>query len=349
MEITKLFQQACPSIQYRIRKEILHDPIQNPTMQNLQKQILNDPLVRQVSDWQQPDGWIGKDFHGENSLETGIRILCEKGVESSNPIMSQALKILSKEDERLNRGIGKAGITLDKNNLGGTQLIRAVVFAYAGMENLDIVQNQIEKALVSFQTPATIQTIEDVTTTHKGKLVYHPGTVWPSIYHLRLLAFTKSWRTEENLRRLKDGVNGLVKLSPLPYVLLKHVSQLVAPASFCMLDFNPDLPRLTDAEWLMWFHRMELLARTGILLRIPELYRQVSYLKEWLQQNGGKFTKELSHLYFRKWGAYSGLMLEQNWRTSNRRINDLTFRSLLILHYSNLVNLAPDGTLLGIG
>lgn len=313
----------------------MNESIHSSTMQDLQKQILNDPLVHQVFSWQQPDGWIGIDFHGEYSLETGIRVLCEKGVESSNRIICNALKILMKDDERLNRGIGKAGIALDKHNLGGTQMIRAVVFAYAGMENLDIVQNQIEKALVSFQTPASIQTIEDVTTTYKEKLVYQPGTVWPSIYHLRLLAFTYSWRTEENLRQLSDGVNGLIRLSPIPTILLKHVSQLVAPASFCMLDFNPDLPRLTDAEWLMWFHRMELLARTGIVQRIPELYRQTSYLKECLQQNDGKFSNRLSHLYFRKWSAYSGLMLEQDWRTPKRRINDLTFRSLLILHYSN--------------
>ncbi len=335
MELTNLIQQACPSIQYRIRKEILHESIHNPNMQGLQKQILNDSLVREVISWQLPDGWISKDFHGENSLETGIRILCEKGIENSNPNLSQALTALMKDDERLNRGIGKAGKALDGRNLGGTQMIRAVVFAYAGMEELEIVQNQIVKALVSFQTPASIQSIEAVTTTYKGKLVFQPDVVWPSIYHLRLLAFTNSWRTEENLRQLTDGVKGLIRLSPIPYILLKHVSQLIAPASFCMFDFNPDLSALSDADWMMWFHRMELLARTGIVPRIPELDRQVSVLKEMLQQDDGKYTKKLSHLYFRKWSSYTGLILEQDWRTSERRINDLTFRSLLILHDAN--------------
>jgi hypothetical protein len=48
---------------------------------------------------------------------------------------------------------------------------------------------------------------------------------------------------------------------------------------------------------------------------------------------GGKFTKQLAHDYFRRWGAYTGLMLEADWRIPQRRINDLIFRSLLILNY----------------
>lgn len=338
MTINFLLQIACPSIQYRIRKEILNESIQCSVMQDLQRQILDDPLVRQVLSWQQSDGWIGNDFHGENSLETGIRILREKGVEKSNPNLSKALKLLKKEVVRLMRGIGKAGIALDEHNLGGTQLIRAVVFAYTGVENIDIVQDQIEKALQSFQTPASTHSIKDVITTFKGKLVYQPDIVWPSIYHLRLLAFTKSWRTKENLDRITEGVKGLTRLSPIQSILLKHKSQLVAPASYCMLDFNPDLNTLSDSGWMMWFHRMELLARTGIIHQIPELAQQLNHLEKLIVEGEGFFPKTFRHYYFNKWSSYSGLMLEKDWRTSQRRKNDLTFRSYLILHYSQTDN-----------
>lgn len=57
-------------------------------------------------------------------------------------------------------------------------------------------------------------------------------------------------------------------------------------------------------------------------------------LKEALDAGQGCFTKPLAHPYFRKWGAYTGLMLETDWIDPRRRIYDLTFRSLLILHYS---------------
>jgi hypothetical protein len=44
--------------------------------------------------------------------------------------------------------------------------------------------------------------------------------------------------------------------------------------------------------------------------------------------------KKLNHTYFQKWGSYTGLALEKDWRHPQRRVNDLTFRSLLIIHYS---------------
>ncbi|PKO05051.1 MAG: hypothetical protein CVU41_14165 [Chloroflexi bacterium HGW-Chloroflexi-3] len=339
MEILQeLLEDACPSIRYRIRSEILGESIDTAVMAKLQKEILADEWVRKVFSWQQPDGWIGRDFHGENSLETGIRVLCEKGIEKTHPILKKALEVLSIDDKRLTRGIGKAGISLDKKNLGGTQLIRAVVFSYAGVEDIPIMQEQVQKALTSFQTPAITRAIEEITTIHKGKLVYRPAIVWPSIYHLRLLAFTHTWRTKENYKILADGIQQLVKLSPMPYILLKYKSQLVAPASFCMLDFNPDIHKLDDVGWMMWFHRMELLARLGIIHMVSALVDQVNELNKLLISDQGWFSKRLSHKYFGKWGAYSGLMLEKDWKNPNRRIFDLTFRSLLIKYYFECQN-----------
>ena len=125
-------------------------------------------------------------------------------------------------------------------------------------------------------------------------------------------------------------------MSPIPYLLLRYQSQLIAPAAFCMDDFNPDLAALDDAGWMSWFHRMELLARLGVIQRVPELERQVAALAELLESGAGLFTRPLRHAYFKKWGAYTGLMLENDWKDPQRRINDLTFRSILILHYAGL-------------
>jgi len=331
----ELLDKACPSIRYRMRSEILGEAASSPGMKQIQNEILKDAWVQKVIHWQQADGWIGRDFHGENSMETGIRVLCEKGVEKTHPVIAKAMKVLSTKDERLNRGIGKAGIALDEQNLGGTQIIQATVFAYAGIENSVFVQDQIQKAVDSFQTLAGTQSIQELITTHKGKMVFKPGIVWPSIYHLRLLAFTQSWRTRENLVKIAEGIRQFVNLSPIPYILLKYKSQLVAPASFCMLDFNPDMDSMDNVGWMMWFHRMEILARIGICHTIPELKNQITRLQEILSNHQGRFPIKLNHYYFRKWSPYSGLMLETDWKNSDRRIYDLTFRSLLIIHYFN--------------
>jgi hypothetical protein len=102
-----------------------------------------------------------------------------------------------------------------------------------------------------------------------------------------------------------------------------------------MDNFNPNMTALNDAQWMMWFHRMELLSRLGVVPAIPALTRQIDSLREMLAAGQGRFTKTLNHPYFRKWGAYTGLTLERDWRDPQRRINDLTFRSLIILHYAD--------------
>jgi hypothetical protein len=50
-------------------------------MQELQAQILEDDLAWAVLGWQNDDGWLAWNFHGKESLESGVRILCEKGLE----------------------------------------------------------------------------------------------------------------------------------------------------------------------------------------------------------------------------------------------------------------------------
>jgi hypothetical protein len=133
---------------------------------------------------------------------------------------------------------------------------------------------------------------------------------------------------------IAKSIRHIVRLAPIPDVYVKYKSQLIAPASFCMHDFTRDIHSLTDVEWMQWFHRTELLARLGVVDQVPALRQQVRALETLLQQGQGLFTKKLNHAYFQKWGAYTGLALETDWRASQRRINDLTFRSLLIVHYA---------------
>jgi hypothetical protein len=336
----QLLENACPSIRYRLRLEVLNWLRSDPEMLALQTQILQDRAVNEVLGWQAPDGWLAWNFHGYHSMEAGIRLLCEKGVDHRQPVLSKALRALSSCDEtRLDRGLGKPGRILDQLGMGGTQMIRAAVLAQAGLEDepgpKEQFKAQIALALASFRSVLSIDRLEDLIDEYKGKRVFQPGLLWPCLYHLRLLAWTRSWRTPQNQSDVVSSVQRLVRLSPVPYLLLRHQSQLVAPAAFCMDDFKPDLATLDDAGWMMWFQRMELLARLGVVRCLPELQRQADALSSILKAGGGRFIKPLRHDYFRKWGAYTGLMLENDWKDPQRRINDLTFRSILILHLSD--------------
>jgi len=196
------------------------------------------------------------------------------------------------------------------------------------------VKDQVQQALAVFRCSTQVESLKDIHEKYRGQLVFRRDVRWPGIYHLRLLAWTRNWRTPANQKMMAESIRTLVRLSPIPDIYVKYKTRIVAPASFCMHHFALHLNRLSDAEWMQWFHRMELLSRLGIIHQVPELEQQVRTLEHLLLENHGLFTKKLSHPYFQKWGAYTGLALEKDWRSARRRINDLTFRSLLILNDS---------------
>jgi hypothetical protein len=304
-------------------------------MAHLQTQILQDEAVQAILSAQKPDGWLGQGFHGYNSMESSLRQLSEKGLDGFQPPLSQALAVLERRTDRLDGGIGKVGAILDENGLGGSLMIRAALFAQAGLEEKPSVKDQVEAALLGFQAVLQVKSLGDLCESYGEKLVFRNRQRWPGIYHLRLLAFTNGWRDEASQQMVTDSIQRLVDLSPFPDIYARHGSQCIAPASFAMHNFAPDLPGLDDAGWMRWFHLMELLARLGVIPYINSLKSQVAWLEDYLQAGNSWFLKRLRHVSFKQWGAYTGMMLEKDWKKPQRRINDLTFRSLLILHYAH--------------
>lgn len=53
--ISTLMANACPSIRYRLRREVLGQSPQDPEMIALQVPISNDPAVERVLSWQQSE------------------------------------------------------------------------------------------------------------------------------------------------------------------------------------------------------------------------------------------------------------------------------------------------------
>ncbi|SHI80319.1 hypothetical protein [Lutispora thermophila] len=329
-----LLDNACPSIRYRVKREIL-DEISPQEEEKLQSQILEDKLLREFIERQNSDGWIDEDFHSEKGVETAIRLFSEKGVLASQPSFKVMLEELERREDTFDKGcLFNIGKILDHKSFGGSKVIRAAAFAQAGIEDKHFIKEQIELALDKLKFVCSVSTIDSVAKQYKDKLVFKDGTKWPCIYDLRLLAYTKGWRSEENKRTVVVSIKKMIELSPIPYIHILERNQLIAPAAFCMQDFNPDVNKLKDSEWMMWFHRMEILSRLGVASEIKELKQHLDFLAELLRENNGIFNKRMNHYYFTKWSPYSGLALEKDWRSGTRRICDLTFRSLLILHYS---------------
>ena len=180
-----------------------------------------------------------------------------------------------------------------------------------------------------------LESLEGVYAMYKGKRVFDGVVPWPSVYHFRLLAFTRHWRTDENRRTLIEALANLARFSPIPQANVLDKRQLLSPGAFAMHDFDCDMGNLSQQGWMTWFHRTELIARLGIAGDVPWIEQQIGWLRRYLDANDGFFVKRMSHYYFTKWTAYIGLALEDDWGERESRVNDLTFRSLLIINLAN--------------
>jgi hypothetical protein len=331
-----LLHSACPSIQYRVLTECLLVSPGDPSLSQLKTAIEENSIVRGLLAQQASDGWFAEDFHGTVSHESCLRRLLEMGIPVQSRPIQAAVEALLSFPERCDRGLGKAGRLLDELHLGGTRLIRATVLAAAGREDLAEVQEQIQEAVLGFAAVLNVPSFKEVCEIRQGQRVLRSGQAWPGLYHLRLLAFTQSWRSSENQKLLASSFEHLARLSPLlDYNGYAH-GQRVAPASFCMHDFVPDLDTLDAAGWMQWLLRTELITRTGVLPFAPIYQRQISQLQKMLASSHEILRLPLSHPYFTRWSAYTGLALEADWHSPLHRECDLTFRSVLISHYAGL-------------
>ena len=299
-----LSEKACPSIRYRIRSEIFGENLNDRSMQQLQTMILQDQKVLSLIAAQSADGWIGKGFHGYDTLEAGIRLLAEKGVQLEAVPLAKALDAVSAQGARAKRELGRVGQVLDAGGFGGVETMRAYLLAHGGYDEENVlVKGEIGKALAGFEFVLGINALDEISETYRDKLIYKEEVRWPGLYQLRLLAYTHDWRTEQNLEMMRQAIGRLVQLSPFPDIYVRYRSQLMAPTSFGMDKFVSSLDELTDAEWMVWFHRMELLARLGVVSSNSALQQQVDALDKMLEAGDGWLIKKLSHPYFHKWGG----------------------------------------------
>src|SRR5690606_13759884 len=100
---------------------------------------------------------------------------------------------------------------------------------------------QIEEALEVFRYVCSVDSITDIYNIYKDKLIFKTGVMWPSIYHLRLLAYTNSWKNTKNQEMMVRSISKLVDLSPIPNIKLLYKHQIIAPASIYMNNFNDNM------------------------------------------------------------------------------------------------------------
>ncbi|MDF2987260.1 MAG: hypothetical protein K0R50_2770 [Eubacterium sp.] len=104
-------------------------------------------------------------------------------------------------------------------------------------------------------------------------------------------------------------------------------TSVLLPSPIAITSSKPDLYNLEYIEWL---------ARCGVVPHVPALCEAVNDITNAVGDDGVCRIPVVDAI-FKGWGPYAGLQLETDWKSNIRRDCDITFRALLILHYSNII------------
>lgn len=176
--------------------------------------------------------------------------------------------------------------------------------------------------------------------------VFNDYEKWPCRYHLDILAHTQSWKTKENVKMLADSITKMMKTDRSDLIgvtasswvgyqlgtLGCFPSQGLSVRQNCLLPspISADCQSsrgMYNLEYIEWF------ARCGVIPYIPMLKEAADEIAFSIDENG-ICNASILEAALKGIGTYGGQQLETDWKSPVRRFCDITFRALLILHYT---------------
>jgi hypothetical protein len=231
-----LLEHAGDVIQYRLRKEILHDLSQNEE-ENLLESIMRLPHYMLLKKYQKTDGFIGVGLHSYDKFqetplqdaENAARLISYYAIPRTVPLVRRFAEALQDahilEDEFsflnsvlklfMNRHIGtESGTSL--------QLLIDACLALMGYGDDGIIEQTKKISFDAFASVLALNSFLDITrynpNNHK-KYNYPyilPDTLYPCVYHLQVLSHTYSWRNAQALKTLAAALNHINAITPEP-------------------------------------------------------------------------------------------------------------------------------------
>jgi hypothetical protein len=350
--VDEMLEKAGPSIRYRIRRDILGERLPDAA-DRLLKEILEDPHVKYALSLQKPDGYFGDVFHAgfipkgpridKSGVEGIMGFLFEKGLEASDPRVASGLRALERPGW-LGQEKGIWCVYYKDIGLYGPEFIKTALLSMFGAAGEADSEQCVRETVDTFTELRRYDSYDSITEDMRcnGKLytVYKKGVRFPEYYHLKLLAFNDVWKkTDRNA--VAEGIRKLVSFSPLRDVRVRHKSRWLAPGGIRPRDLRVRLCNLRTEgwdgdNWVHWFKFFEYFARVGVVKDIPEFHDQAMQLCGLLDDGKGFFPIALKEKDCSLFGPSLGLALENSWRDGRMKY-DLTFRSLLILHFSDML------------
>jgi hypothetical protein len=191
-------------------------------------------------------------------------------------------------------------------------------------------------SLDSFKRVLEVDSILDVSRKIKSSKyrVFNNFEKWPCRYHLDILAHTNSWKSKENIEILGDSIKKLMRTDRPELIGLGAASWVghVLGTVGCFAEgfsigYEKDGLHYTLIETVEW------LCKCGLTPYIEILQKEIDIIKNSINSDG-VCEANVDDGQLKGISTYSGLQLEVDWKSPIRRLCDITFRALLILHYS---------------
>lgn len=207
-QINFLLENACASIRYLVHRDMLKTPVDEPSMKEMQEEILQQANIQKHLAEQHPDGWFGKGIHGCEDMDSHIGALLNSGIEKDSDHIQRAITALTTPEvaaQHKNWFIG--GEALDSEGRGGNHAIIAQILSWVGYsEDYPIMAEQIKLAQEHLFAVFDYTSPEDFSVRMKNYRCYKPGARFPGANHISLLDAAKGWRTGNNFVTAKAAV-----------------------------------------------------------------------------------------------------------------------------------------------
>lgn len=359
-----LLENAGPVIQYRIRKDILNNL--SPTEgENLLQQIYQTPHFRLLQSYIKPNGYIGSGMHswdnwrGEKLHETPLqdgesaaRLLSYYAIPKTHPIIVNYVSamrnedILRKEFSYIPPEISRFEHRFDGLNNGNC--LMSLIYAMQAMlgygDDFDDVREFQQISLNGFSRILEISSLDEITKIRKNtkKRYNYPyieaDEYFPDVYTLTMLAYTRSWRTDDNKKMLADSINHINMIMKPDNNMHVHINGKFYGPCFAFIrpfrSFNSDI-----VDSILYRRPLTEIAMLGIGKNVDILRESIENIKQALSEDGIlkmnfglPHNKRYSPKKIEYSTAYSDVRLEPDYKTKTSFMCDLTFWAVELLH-----------------
>lgn len=361
-----LLENAGPVIQYRLRKEILGD-LSKSEEEKLLGQIYELPLFKLLSTYIKPNGYIGSGMHSwdnwrgtvlhETPLQDGecaARLLSYYRIPKTHPFVQNFLsamrdeEILKKEFSYIPPEIPRYENRFEGLNNGNS--LMAIIYTMQAMlgfgDDYEDLKRFQQISLKGFQRVNEISSLDDITKFNpnaKRKYNYpyiEADEYFPDNYTVTMLAYTQSWRTDENTKMLANALNHINIIMKPDNNMTVRIKGKYGGTCFALI--RPIRAFRTDLIDIINYRRLLTeIAMMGVGETVDVIRESVANVKEAIHKDGilrmnldQPHNKRYSPLHIPYPTAYVDVSLEADYKDKKALLCDLTYWAVEFLHLS---------------